>query len=59
MDLKVKRDGKELSIPLSVTSRPTQTIYSDRNNTAISEGNTTAQLNTNLVTEENNSSDQF
>jgi len=44
---------------LSVKSRPTQTIDSDRNITAISDGNSTAQINTNLVTEENNSSEQF
>ena len=59
LDFKVKRNGKELSIPLSVKSRPTQTIDSDRNITAISDGNSTAQINTNLVTEENNSSEQF
>ena len=59
LDFKVKRNGQELSIPLSVRSRPTQTIASDRNNTVFSEGNTTAQINSNLVTEENNSSEQF
>ncbi len=59
LDFKVKRNGKELSIPLSVKSRPTQTIDSERNITAISDGNSTTQINKDLVTEENNSSEQF
>ena len=41
LDFKVKRDGKELS-SIECKLRPTQTIESDRNNTAISDSNTTA-----------------
>ena len=58
-DFKVRRDGKELIVPLSVSSRPTKMTASNRNIAAIPEVNSTAQTNSNLITEENNSSEEF